>query len=133
MAELRGAVCPACEYKRPARGRAGRHLSWLLLILDSYREIFHYALLLEKYSTIELNRRPHKSHDDVYLGWHGIAMREAALALFHFNYILTGIGHSINPHSPDGALIFRNARADSDIGISTLSWIKRGGDGGPGG
>jgi len=28
------------------------------------------------------------------------------------------------PHSPDGALIFRNARADSDIGISTLSWIK---------
>lgn len=78
-----------------AEQEEAKHLSWLLGLLDSYREAFHYALLLEKYSTIERNRSPYKPQGDVYSGWHGIALREAALALFHFNYILTGIGHSI--------------------------------------
>jgi hypothetical protein len=38
-----------------------------------------------------------------------------------------------NPHSPDDALSNRALHDDSDIGISTLFWIERGGDGKPGG
>jgi GAF domain-containing protein len=65
----------------------------------------------------------------------GIAHGFATLGTIGFEgrFDYAAIGTVSNPHSPDGALIFRNARADSDIGISTLSWIKRGGDGGPGG
>jgi hypothetical protein len=37
------------------------------------------------------------------------------------------------PAFPGSRTDLRNARADSDIGISTLFWIERGGDGGPGG
>jgi hypothetical protein len=47
------------------------------------------------------------------------------------NVSKAGIG--VGPHSPDDALSWRSPHADSDIGISTLSWIKRGGDGEPGG
>src|SRR5262249_60854097 len=39
----------------------------------------------------------------------------------------------LNPHSPDDALSGGALHADSDIGISTLFWIERGGDGKPGG
>src|SRR5262249_55442458 len=39
----------------------------------------------------------------------------------------------IVPHSPDDALSNGALHADSDIGISTLFWIERGGDGKPGG
>src|SRR5215470_6064294 len=39
----------------------------------------------------------------------------------------------LNPHSPDDALSNGALHADSDIGISTLFWIERGGDGKPGG
>jgi len=39
----------------------------------------------------------------------------------------------MNPHSPDDALSGGALHADSDIGISTLFWIERGGDGKPGG
>ena len=38
----------------------------------------------------------------------------------------------LNPHSPDGRIELRSPHADSDIGISTLSW-KRGGDANPAG
>jgi hypothetical protein len=40
---------------------------------------------------------------------------------------------AFNPHSPDDALSNGALHADSDIGISTLFWIERGGDGKPGG
>src|SRR5262249_50301395 len=40
---------------------------------------------------------------------------------------------TFNPHSPDDALSNGALHADSDIGISTLFWIERGGDGKPGG
>jgi len=39
----------------------------------------------------------------------------------------------LSPHSPDDALSNGALHADSDIGISTLFWIERGGDGKPGG
>jgi len=39
----------------------------------------------------------------------------------------------LNPHSPDDALSNGALHADSDMGISTLFWIERGGDGKPGG
>jgi hypothetical protein len=37
------------------------------------------------------------------------------------------------PAFPGSRTDLRNARADSDIGISTLFWIERGGDGEPSG
>jgi hypothetical protein len=45
---------------------------------------------------------------------------------------MNGAGHFI-PHSPDDALSNGALHADSDIGISSLFWIKRSGDGKPGG
>jgi hypothetical protein len=39
----------------------------------------------------------------------------------------------LSPHSPDEALSFRRDLRDSDIAISSLSWIARGGDGEPDG
>ena len=38
-----------------------------------------------------------------------------------------------NPHSPDDGLISPTLASISDIGVSTLSWIVRGGDGAPDG
>ena len=38
-----------------------------------------------------------------------------------------------DPHSPDDALSNGALHANSDIGISTLFWIERGGDGKSGG
>src|SRR5262245_46939690 len=39
----------------------------------------------------------------------------------------------LNPHSPDNVLSFRRDLRDSDIAISSLFWIARGGDGEPDG
>jgi hypothetical protein len=39
----------------------------------------------------------------------------------------------LTPHSPDVGLNFPDARTDSDIGVSILSWIERGGHGAPDG
>jgi hypothetical protein len=46
---------------------------------------------------------------------------------------LDQFGAAFNLHSPDGRTELRNCHADSDIGIRTLCWIERGGDGEPGG
>jgi len=41
--------------------------------------------------------------------------------------------HGLIPHSPDNVLSFRRDLRDSDIAISSLFWIARGGDGEPDG
>ena len=66
---------------------------------------------------------------------------EALLAVlknpvYHFRRIGLEAGplsQWLYPHSPDDALSCAVRTPISDIGISTLSWIKRGGDGEPGG
>src|SRR5262245_31749997 len=81
----------------------------------------------EKYPPTGLNRRSDIRHGNGHLGQPGYrrttehSLRPRAQPTV------------LNPHSPDDALSNGALHADSDIGISTLFWIERGGDGKPGG
>ena len=78
--------------------------------------------------TLEAARRLTAEGEGVVARGNGRAYGDAAIGVSR-----TIAMKALNPHSPDDALSNGALHADSDIGISTLFWIERGGDGKPGG
>src|SRR5262249_13655508 len=60
------------------------------------------------------------------------ALNDGSVQDFIFREPATAAIHiALSPHSPDNVLSFRRDLRDSDIAISSLFWIARGGDGEP--